>query len=70
MTFVGLERFVRCRQRDEIIEALERTSGLRLSTGVRGSAETWLRINLMGKEISPSAGRGGEYWMFSRFYSD
>ena len=33
MTFVGLERFVRYRQRDEIIEALERTSGLRLSTG-------------------------------------
>jgi hypothetical protein len=33
MTFVGLERFVRYRQRDEIVEALERTSGLRLSTG-------------------------------------
>ncbi len=33
MTFVGLERFIRYRQRDEIVEALERTSGLRLSTG-------------------------------------
>ena len=33
MTFVGLERFVRYRQRDEVIVALERTSGLRLSTG-------------------------------------
>jgi hypothetical protein len=33
MTFVGLERFVRYRQRDEIVEALERTSGLRVSTG-------------------------------------
>lgn len=33
MTFVGLERFVRYRQRDEIICTLERTAGLRLSTG-------------------------------------
>jgi hypothetical protein len=70
MAFVGLERFVRYRQRDEIIEALERTSGLRLSTGAWGSAETWFRVNRMSREISPRQDAAGSTWVFSRFYSD